>query len=147
MSDTKPLSFFDFLTNINAGSKAPNLMKDCAADDSFGALDSTSIDKQYVSFMINRGLSYFNDTILLANEMNLHHTIPAKMQYDFYRGLIRPRKRFSKWAKKEDDSADTKMIMEHYGYSSDRAREVLPILGKEGVSAIKAIRDKGGINK
>ena len=147
MSDSKPLSFFHFLTNINEGSKAVNLMQDCTADDSSSGLDSTSVDKQYVAFMVNRGLSYFNDTILLANEMNRHHAIPAKMQYDFYRGLIRPRKRFSKWSKKEDDSADTKLVMEHYGYSSDRAREVLPILGKQGVSDIKAKRDKGGINK
>jgi len=147
MSDTKPLSFFDFLTNINEGSKAVNLMEACSADDSNGALNSTSIDKQYVAFMINRGLSYFNDTILLANEMNRHHSLPTKMQYDFYRGLIRPRKRFSKWAKKEDDSAEVKLIMEHYGYSSDRAREVLPLLGKEGIEAIKSIRNKGGVNK
>jgi hypothetical protein len=147
MSDTKPLSFFDFLTNINEGSKSVNLMEGCQADDSGGALNSTSIDKQYVSFMINRGLSYFNDTILLANEMNRHHSIPTKMQYDFYKGLIRPRKRFSKWAKKEDDSADVKVIMEHYGYSSDRAREALTLLSKEGISAIKAIRHKGGVNK
>jgi hypothetical protein len=147
MSDIKPLSFFDFLTNINEGSKAVNLMEACSADDSSGALNSTSIDKQYVAFMINRGLSYFNDTILLANEMNRHHSLPTKMQYDFYRGLVRPRKRFSKWAKKEDDSADVKLIMEHYDYSSTRAREVLPLLGKESIEAIKAIRNKGGVNK
>ena len=148
MSDTtKPLSFFDFLTNINEGSKSVNLMQGCTADDSSGALDSTSIDKQYVSFMINRGLSYFNDTILLANEMNRHHGIPAKMQYDFYKGLVRPRKRFSKWAKKEDDSADVKLLMTHYGYSSDRAREILPLLSKENISSIKAIHNKGGVNK
>ena len=27
-------------------------------------------EKQYNAFMVNRGLSYFYDTVLLANEMN-----------------------------------------------------------------------------
>lgn len=147
MSDAKPLSFFDFLTNINDGAKAPNLMAGCTADDSSGALNCSSIDKQYVAFMINRGLSYFTDTVLLANEMNFHHRLASKMQYDFYRGLVRPRKRFSKWSKRPDDDAEVKMVMEHYGYSSAHAREVLPLLGKDGIANIKSIRDKGGINK
>ena len=51
--------------------------------------------------MVNRGLSYFNDTILLANEMNYRHNIPARMQYDLLRTLGRKRKRFSKWFKAE----------------------------------------------
>ena len=122
-------------------------MAGCTADDSSGALNSSSIDKQYVAFMINRGLSYFTDTVLLANEMNFHHRLPSKMQYDFYRGLVRPRKRFSKWSKKPDDDAEVKMVMQHYGYSSAHAREVLPLLGKDGIAKIKSIRDKGGINK
>jgi len=147
MSDTKPLSFFDFLTNINEGSKSINLMEGCSADDSSGALNSTSIDKQYVAFMINRGLSYFNDTILLANEMNFHHALPTKMQYDFYKGLVRPRKRFSKWSKKEAELPDIRLIMQHYGYSADRAREALPLLGKKDIELIKAIHNKGGVNK
>ena len=146
-STSKPVSFFDFLTNINDGAKSPNLMQDCSADDSSGALNSTSIDKQYVAFMINRGLSYFTDTVLLANEMNFHHRLPSKMQYDFYRGLVRPRKRFSKWSKKPDDNAEVKLVMEHYGYSSEHAREVLPLLGTQGIANIKSIRDKGGVNK
>lgn len=95
----KKLSPFDFINNINAGPSAGNLLEGCTADDS----ESTPMDnpsKQYVPFIINRSLSYFNDTVLFANEMNRHHSLPPKMQYDFYRHAMRPRKRFSKWAKR-----------------------------------------------
>ena len=30
-------------------------------------------EKGYNSFMVNRSLSYFHDTVLMANEMNQHH--------------------------------------------------------------------------
>ena len=30
-------------------------------------------EKAYNPFMVNRTLSYFSDTILMANEMNLNH--------------------------------------------------------------------------
>ena len=44
--------------------------------------DASLEDKAYPAFMVNRGLSYFLDTILLANEMNRRAgSIPGKMQY------------------------------------------------------------------
>jgi len=95
------LSPFDFLNNINDAKKSPNLLKDCYANNDDDGANPDSLDKQYVAFMINRGLSYFSDTIHYANEMNINHTLPAKMQYDFYRNIIRPRKRFSKWQRKK----------------------------------------------
>jgi len=38
-------------------------------------------EKAYAPFMINRSLSYFNDTVLMANEMNIKHHLDAKLQY------------------------------------------------------------------
>ena len=40
-------------------------------------------EKQYNSYIINKGLSYFIDTIFPANEMNLNSHIPNRMEYDF----------------------------------------------------------------
>ena len=34
-------------------------------------------EKAYAPFMINRSLSYFNDTVLMANEMNIKHHLDA----------------------------------------------------------------------
>ena len=56
----------------------------------------------YNAYMINRGLSYFIDTIQIANEMNYNYRLPARLQYDFLRLFVRKRKRYAKeWFKAE----------------------------------------------
>ena len=140
----KKLSPFDFINSINEGSRGVNLMKDSRADYSDAAPDIEAVDKQYLPFMINRGLSYFQDTVLFANEMNVRHAAAPKMQYDFLRNLIRPRKRFSKWSKKADDGADVAMLMAHYNYSAEKARNVLPMFTAQALENIRKLRDRGG---
>ena len=56
-------------------------------------------EKAYNSFMVNRGLSYFKDTVIFANEMNRNHHLDSRLQFDFLINIIRKRKRFSKWIK------------------------------------------------
>jgi len=41
-------------------------------------------EKNYNPFMVNRGLSYFHDTVLMANEMNRWHHIDHRLQFDFF---------------------------------------------------------------
>ena len=43
----------------------------------------------YNGFMTNRSLSYFQDTILMANEMNINHHIDNKLQFDFLINIVR----------------------------------------------------------
>lgn len=100
-------------------------------------------EKDYNSFMVNRGLSYFPDTIMYANEMNLMAHTDKKLQYHYLINSIRPRKRFSKWAKKKDD-ADLEMVMEYFGYSIDKAKSALSILSPDDVIKIKEKMNKGG---
>lgn len=120
---------FEYLNSIN------NTKKDIMVDD--------IAEKGYNSFMINRGLSYFNDTVLFANEMNrLHHT-PNRLQFDFYINIIRKRKRFSKWMK-PDTVNDLEVVKEYYGYSNQKARQALTLLTPEQINKIKKKVDKGG---
>lgn len=79
------MSPFDYLNAINT------TKKDIMVDD--------VAEKAYASFMVNRGLSYFPDTILFANEMNVNHHIDHRLQFDFFINIIKKKKRFSKWAK------------------------------------------------
>ena len=58
-------------------------------------------ESSYNSFLVNRSLSYFKDTVLLANEMNTNHSVANKLQFDFFINTLRKRKRFSKWQKPE----------------------------------------------
>ena len=60
-------------------------------------------EKKYVPFVVNRCLSYFPDTIMQANEMNMLPNAEKKMQFDYLRHSVRKRKRFSKWLKNEND--------------------------------------------
>ena len=108
-----------------------------------GSNDDAVAEKDYLPFMVNRGLSYFQDTIALANEMNRYHDIDKKMQYEFFINIVRPRKRFSKWFKKEEDS-DIEAVKEYYGYNNQRASQALSILSQEQLQIIKSRLDKGG---
>jgi|TARA_B100000497_G_scaffold7444_1_gene7456 hypothetical protein len=123
------MNHFDYLNSINYSKE--NIMHD--------NLD----EKAYNSFMVNRGLSYFNDTVIYANEMNRYAHIDSKLQYDFLRTLIRKRKRFSKWTK-EDKNSDIDLIKEYYGYSKEKAFQVLPLLSKEQLTFISKKLSKGG---
>ena len=120
---------FDYLNAIN------NTKEDIMVDD--------IAEKGYSSFMINRGLSYFNDTVLFANEMNIHHHIDNRLQFDFLINIVRKRKRFSKWLKPEIVS-DVEVVKEYYGYSNEKARQALTLLTPEQITMIKKKVFKGG---
>ena len=139
----KKLSFFDFLNSVNAGPSSPNLMAECYAESGEGATPD-SPDRAYVPFMVNRGLSFFNDTVMFANEMNRYASLPAKMQYDFLRHGIRPRKRFSKWGKRADDTADVQLLMKHYSCNAERAREVISFYPEDELSKLRKQYERGG---
>ena len=100
-------------------------------------------EKGYNSFMVNRGLSYFKDTVLFANEMNRHHHLDNRLQFDFLINIIRKRKRFSKWIK-PDTLSDVEVVKEYYGYSNEKARQVLTLLTSEQINDLKKKVYKGG---
>ena len=111
-------------------------------------LDSSEsyMKQSYPPFVVTRCLSYFPDTLFAANEMNTRPLIDSKMHFDFLRGAVRPRKRFSKWLKREDDSRVAALV-EYYGISSRKAREALPVLSESDLEEIVAAVDKGGRSK
>lgn len=123
---------FDYLNTINVTKK--NMMR--------GSENDELAEKGYNPFLINRGLSYFQDTVELANEMNLRADLDNKLQYEFLLNLVRSRKRFSKWHKKdENDKID--LIAEHYNCSQRKAIEILNTLTEEQVNSICQIMLKG----
>ena len=101
-------------------------------------------EKAYAPYMVNRQLSYFNDTVLAANEMNLKHHIDNRLQFDFFINIIRKRKRFSKWFKPEQIS-DLDVVKKYYGYSNEKARQVLTLLSTEQINELKNKVARGGM--
>lgn len=118
------MSPFDYLNSINDGPRGKRL------DVS-----------DYVPFMINRGMSYHRDTVLLANEMNRHASLDHQLQYDFLKSATRPKRRFAKWHKAPKPSEDIKLIQIEYKYSREKAEAVYELFTKQ---QLKELRKKYG---
>ena len=103
-------------------------------------------EKDYNGFMVNRGLSYFPDTVIYANEMNKYHHLDTRLQFDFLINIVRKRNRFSKW-NKSIESENINAIKEYYGYSNEKARDVLPLLSDENLKIIRGRIQHGGIQR
>lgn len=124
------MSPFDFLNSIN--NTKINLVDK----------DPDSI-KNYNGFVINRSLSYFPDTVFLSNEMNRLHHLDYKMQYDFLINIVRRKKRFSKWDK-PDERADMECLKKYFGYSEQKAKQVIGLLTESQIKTIKKKVSTGG---
>ena len=123
------MSPFDYLNAINY------TKKDIMVDD--------IAEKQYNPFMVNRGLSYFQDTVLMANEMNQYAHLDNRLQFDFLINIVRKRKRFSKWNKPEV-ATDLDVIKEYYVYSNEKARMVHNLLTDNQITELRRKVFKGG---
>lgn len=123
------LSPFDYLNTIN------HSKQDIMIDD--------VTEKAYSSFMINRSLSYFPDTVQFANVMNQYHHLDKKLQYHFLLNIIRKRKRFSKWTKATQDS-DVDVVKQYYGYSNEKAQQAMSLLTDDQIATLRQKVSKGG---
>jgi hypothetical protein len=104
-------------------------------------------EKEYNPFIVNRSLSYHNDSLMFANEMNRRHFLDKKMQNDFLLNTIRSKKRpFAKWVKSEK-SEDLECIKQVYGFSDSKAEEALRLLNKQEIQQLKEKTDIGGLRK
>jgi hypothetical protein len=100
-------------------------------------------EKQYNAWIVNKSMSYGADTVIYANEMNSRPHLDRRLQFDFLINTVRPRKRFNKWLKPETVEV-LSTIQEYYGYSIDKARQVLPLLSDLQLETLKNKLNKGG---
>jgi hypothetical protein len=131
--EVKGLSPFDFIKSVS------NNKKDLLKDNPDNA-------KEYSAFMVNRGLSFYPDTVLIANEMNLYPDIPAAAQYYYYMGAIRKGNRYSEWHKKKKDD-DLDLIQKVYQVRRDIAKQYAKLLSKDGLSKLRDLTDTGETKK
>jgi hypothetical protein len=101
-------------------------------------------ESEYESYLVNRALSYHQDCLLYANEMNKRFEISARLQYHYLLNTIRKRKRFAKWIKPEKID-DLKIVMEYFKVSRAKAEEYLNILSNKEVEHIRKKMNKGGV--
>ena len=101
-------------------------------------------ESKYLPYIINRCMSGHLDCIMYANEMNLNSNLDKKLQYDFYLNTLRSKKRFSPWLKKEE-LKNLESVKSYYGYSIEKAKQVLPLLNEEQITFIKSKLERGGL--
>ena len=99
--------------------------------------------KKYPSFIVNKILSGFQDTVMLVNEMNRNHFVDKDMQFHFLLNSIRSKKRFSPFLR-ASKLKNIDLVKEYYGYSNEKAKTVLDILTKDQLKLIKEKLYKGG---
>lgn len=105
-------------------------------------MNSKIDEKDYNGFIINKSLSFFIDTILYSNEMNMMHQLDKKMQYDYYLNSIPKKKRFSKWHKAKNDEY-LNALCEYYHCSIDKAKSYIKLLPQTHLDLIlEAIKSK-----
>ena len=102
-------------------------------------------EKKYSSFIVNKCVAPFPDTVMLLNEINQLHHLDNKLQFDFLINSLRPRKRYTPWLKAKK-LENLEYVKEYYGYNNEKAKAALDILNDEQISAIKTRLNKGGRN-
>ena len=123
---------FEFIKAINSHK---NIMKDDAL-----------AEKEYIPFLVNRGLSFFQDTILQVNEMNRCHYLDKQLQFDYLLNNIRPRNRWSKWLK-PSKIENLEIVKSYFGFGNEKAKDALEVLSDKQVEEIKNQLMEGGVEK
>lgn len=127
--EQKGPSPFDFIKSVS------NTKQDMIKDD-------PEVIKSYNAFIVNRGLSYFPDTILLANDLNMYPEIPSEAQYYYYMGSIRKGKRFSKWHKPKKDD-DIGLIQKIYNVRLEVAKQYYKLISEKDMKRLHELSDTG----
>ena len=120
---------FDFIKSVS------NTKQDMLKDD-------PEMAKYYAAFIVNRGLGYFPDTVLIANDMNMYPDIPVESQYYYYMGAIRKGKRFSKWHKPKKD-LDIELIQKIYKVRLDVAKQYHKLISDADMTKLHELSDTG----
>ena len=103
-------------------------------------------EKKYAAFIVNRGLSFFMDTIFQAKEINRNHHLDSRLQFDYLLNSIRQKKRYSKWLKSEKLD-DLDIVKEYYGFGNEKAKNALLVLSEDQLAYIKDKLNQGGVEK
>lgn len=96
-------------------------------------------EKSFNSFMTQRLLSYHQDTIFLAAFINSlgtkYHKLSNGMVYEFLLHTVPKGKRYAKFPK-TPKSEILSVLQNHYGYSVDKAKDILRILSEDDIKSI-----------
>ena len=121
----------DWLNSINSNKK--NLID-----------EDELLEPKYPAYVVNKCMAGHIDAIMFANEMNMNPNLDKKLQYDFYLNTLRSKKRFSPWVRK-DELKNLELVKSYYGYSTEKAKQALPLLTDKQLTFISKKLDTGGL--
>lgn len=123
------VGLFDYLNDITANK---NRLAD--RDEEF--------EKNYLPYMIGRGLSNNVGDVLWANELNIYPSaITKRMHYDFLYYVLKQGRRWGKWPK-ESKNDEIVAIMEFYQIRRAVAEDMIDLMSREEID--HALTFKGG---
>ena len=105
--------------------------------------ETPEFSENYNPFITNRALSYFVDTILIANEINRRPQMDAVLQYKYLLNIVKRGKRFSKWHKPINNKI-INMLVDMYKISYSKASEIADVLSEEQINDIKNVYNMRG---
>ena len=102
--------------------------------------------KEYTPYIVNKALSLHADCVLISNYVNMNSFLDNDVQYHMLLNMIRPgKRRYVPWLKKELlQNEDLDAISKYYGYSREKAKQVLPLMNEDDLSYIKNKIMQGG---
>lgn len=115
------VSIFDLINDISQHGKFL---------DSYFA-ENGKLPKEYSSFMVNKAFANFPDTIIMANEMNKHYSLPDEMQWRFLKNTVTKRKRFSKWFKQLEEEEAVVLLARYFKCSIREMQKNMHVIPKE----------------
>ena len=121
---------FDFIKSFNEKSKY--------------LLHEPADEKDYVPFIVNKGVSFTQDTIMFANQVNMMYNLDRKLQHDFVYYGIPKGKRYGKWLKKEETSDTLQMVMDIYKCNINVASQYMKLLSEDQIKLIREKFEQGG---
>lgn len=112
--------------------------------------DKDLIDKynssDYVPFIINRGMSFYPDTILHSNNLNCNPHLDKELQYKYYLYAVKKKNRYAKWLSNNKTSEKVKTISKYYSISIKKAKEIEDMISDEDLKMFEEYLDVGGVS-
>ncbi len=102
------------------------------------------VAKDYIPFIINRGLSFIKDTIFFANITNRYAFLDKDMQYTFLYNAIPKGRRYGKWERKKESDDVISMIADYFCINNTQATAYLELLNNEQLEFIHNKTMRGG---
>ena len=101
----------------------------------------------YSQYLVNRNFSYYVDTILVSQEMNIRgdsdYGIDDVTHFDYMNESIKKGSRYSKWDKPEQNDV-VDLICRVYNYTPKKAKEVIDLFTDDDIKQLKQKIYEGG---